>query len=284
MSDDEEERDMTVDAAGEADAGQPEAGDAEADEPGFNVVIDQEITEEDDMEVADLAVSGDDEEVLVPGGYPVLSLKHVSASRKAHGHEEEVLSDLDLDFQLRRLYSVVTATAAQRAALMAIMTGLKAPSAGTVFFRGTDIRQIEASDYRGHQIGAVFGRDALREDLSPLDNLVYTMDACGRTFLGPKPNLARNLLEEVGFPDRLVETRVADLDAFDRELASVARAVCCECDVLITDEPTGRVEPGEWDTLLETLRKVSRKRDCAVIVLTSENGDDGSYDERFIVN
>ena len=254
----------------------------------FKVVIEQENAEEpDDDQEEDPLLETDDQRVLVPGGYPVLSLKHVDYTRKIQGRPEQILDDVDLEFQRRRIYSVETTSPSRRAALMALMTGLRAPTQGSVLFRGTDLRQLLASDYRGHQIGAIFGTDALRRDLTAVQNLVYTMDASGRTFLGPKDNLARQLLDEVGFPERLQDKLTADLGHLDFRLASVARALCCECDVLIADEPTEGLEPSDWDTLLATLRRVSRRHDCTVIILTSggsDTVDEGTYDDRFIVD
>ena len=254
----------------------------------FKVVIEQENAEEPDGgQEEDPLLETDEQRILVPGGYPVLSLKHVDYTRKVQGRPEQILDDVDLEFQRRRIYSVETTTPSGRAALMALMTGLRAPTQGSVLFRGTDLRQLLASDYRGHQIGAIFGTDALRRDLTAVQNLVYTMEASGRTFLGPKDNLARQLLDEVGFPERLQDKLTADLGHLDFRLASVARALCCECDVLIADEPTEGLEPSDWDTLLATLKRVSRRHDCAVIILTSggsDTVDEGTYDDRFIVD
>ena len=254
----------------------------------FKVVIEHEDAEDlDGDQEEDPLSETEDQRVLVPGGYPVLSLKHVDYTRKVQGRPEQILDDVDLDFQRRRIYSVETTSPSGRAALMALMTGLRAPTQGSVLFRGTDLRQLLASDYRGHQIGAIFGTDALRRDLTPVQNLVYTMDASGRTFLGPKDNLARQLLDEVGFPERLQDKLTADLGHLDFRLASVARALCCECDVLVADEPTEGLEPGDWDTLLATLKRVSRRHDCTVIILTSggsDTVDEDTYDDRFIVD
>ncbi|MSD91051.1 ATP-binding cassette domain-containing protein [Bifidobacterium asteroides] len=254
----------------------------------FKVVIEHEDAEDlDGDQEEDPLSETKDQRVLVPGGYPVLSLKHVDYTRKVQGRPEQILDDVDLDFQRRRIYSVETTSPSGRAALMALMTGLRAPTQGSVLFRGTDLRQLLASDYRGHQIGAIFGTDALRRDLTAVQNLVYTMDASGRTFLGPKDNLARQLLDEVGFPERLQDKLTADLDHLDFRLASVARALCCECDVLVADEPTEGLEPGDWDTLLATLKRVSRRHDCTVIILTSggsDTVDEDTYDDRFIVD
>ena len=265
-----------------------EESEQDASMAAFRVVIDQEDAAdfEDDQE-EDPLLETDDQRVLVPGGYPVLSLKHVDYTRKIQGRPEQILDDVDLEFQRRRIYSVETTSPSGRAALMALMTGLRAPTQGSVLFRGTDLRQLLASDYRGHQIGAIFGTDALRRDLTAVQNLVYTMEASGRAFLGPKDNLARHLLDEVGFPDRLQDKQTADLGHLDFRLASVARALCCECDVLIADEPTEGLEPGDWDTLLATLKRVSRRHDCTVIILTSggsDTVDQGTYDDRFIVD
>ena len=254
----------------------------------FKVVIEQENAEDsDDDQEEDPLLETDEQRILVPGGYPVLSLKHVDYTRKVQGRPEQILDDVDLEFQRRRIYSVETTTPSGRAALMALMTGLRAPTQGSVLFRGTDLRQLLASDYRGHQIGAIFGTDALRRDLTAVQNLVYTMEASGRTFLGPKDNLARQLLDEVGFSERLQDKLTADLGHLDFRLASVARALCCECDALIADEPTEGLEPSDWDTLLATLKRVSRRHDCAVIILTSggsDTVDEGTYDDRFIVD
>ncbi|WP_295909317.1 ATP-binding cassette domain-containing protein [uncultured Bifidobacterium sp.] len=254
----------------------------------FKVVIEQDNAEDpDDGKEEGPLLETDDQRVLVPGGYPVLSLKHVDYTRKVQGRPEQILDDVDLEFQRRRIYSVETTSPSGRAALMALITGLRAPTQGSVLFRGTDLRQLLASDYRGHQIGAIFGTDALRRDLTAVQNLVYTMDASGRTFLGPKDNLARHLLDEVGFPERLQDRLTADLGHLDFRLASVARALCCECDVLVADEPTEGLEPGDWDTLLATLKRVSRRHDCTVIIMTSggsDTVDEGTYDDRFIVD
>ena len=91
----------------------------------------------------------------------------------------------------------------------------------------------------------------------------------------------------MGFPERLQDKLTADLDHLDFRLASVARALCCECDVLVADEPTEGLEPGDWDTLLATLKRVSRRHDCTVIILTSggsDTVDEDTYDDRFIVD
>ncbi|WP_445342235.1 ATP-binding cassette domain-containing protein [Bifidobacterium sp. ESL0827] len=284
MSEPEEEATTQTDKKTEED----DSSEEDAALAAFKVVIEHEDTEDsDDDQEEDPLLDTDDQRVLVPGGYPVLSLKHVDYARKIQGRPEQILDDVDLEFQRRRIYSVETTSPSVRAAMMALMTGLRAPTQGSVLFRGTDLRQLLASDYRGHQIGAIFGTDALRHDLTAVQNLVYTMDASGRTFLGPKDNLARQLLDEVGFPERLQDKLTADLGHLDFRLASVARALCCECDVLIADEPTEGLEPGDWDTLLATLKRVSRRHDCTVIILTSggsDTVDEGTYDDRFIVD
>ena len=284
---DEMDEDMLREESDAAEAaGAPEE---DVEEMTFDVVIEQKAPDGDeDTDTAEDPLLGQmDGTVLVPGGYPVLSLRHVEFTRKVKGQTELILDDVNLDFQMRRLYSVVTRSPAKQAALMALMTGLRAPTEGNVLFRGTDLRQLEASDYRGHQTGVIFGTDALRDDLTAVENLVYTMDASGRTFLGPKDNLARHMLDRVGFPDNLQSKPAKDLDGLNYRLASVARALCCECDVLIADEPTEGLEPGDWDTILATLKKVSRRNDCSVVIVTSDSTDtaeEWTYDDRFIVD
>ena len=66
------------------------------------------------------------------------------------------------------------------------------PESGHLMNRSAEYLSLEPLELRGHRIGLVPQRFAVRGDLSPLRNLVYAMDASNRNFLKPKPVLAAN--------------------------------------------------------------------------------------------
>ncbi|WP_161522275.1 ATP-binding cassette domain-containing protein [Bifidobacterium xylocopae] len=251
--------------------------------PEFKVVIEDEAvtdteTDEDDP-LAGLETDTDEVEIPVPSGYPVLELRHVSLRSREKGSIAMVLDDVSLAFRIRRTHLVRAGSPERVEALMALLSGLAAPTEGTVLFRGTDLRQIEAWDYRGHQLGVIFAHDALRRDLSAIENLAYTMDASGRTFLKPKDTLAREILEEMNFPERLEQRPVRELSRLDYMRAALARAVSCEPDVLLAQEPMFGLDQTEADTIRGLLRKCARRHDCAVVMLCTDGDAPEAYDQ-----
>ncbi|BDR55239.1 ABC transporter ATP-binding protein [Bombiscardovia apis] len=255
--------------------------------PEFKVVIEAESAvvegeaEAEEERITILEPSAEEAEVLVPSGYPVLELRHVSLKEAGKNASGYLLDDVNFDFRLRRTHCLQAGSFERLSALMALMSGFMAPSEGSVLFRGTDIRQLEAWDYRGHQLGVLFAHDALRTDLSAIENITYTMDASGRTFLKAKDVIARELLEEMNFPQRLEQRPVRELSRVDYVRAAIARAVCCECDVLLAQEIMDGLSEEERGTVFALLTKTAKRHDCAVIVACIEATGEGPYDETY---
>ena len=82
------------------------------------------------------------------------------------------------------------------------------PESGHLMNRSAEYLSLEPLELRGHRIGLVPQRFAVRGDLSPLRNLVYAMDASNRNFLKPKPVLASELLLASGLDETLLDNRV----------------------------------------------------------------------------
>ncbi|BDR52357.1 ABC transporter ATP-binding protein [Bombiscardovia nodaiensis] len=257
---------------------------AEEEGPEFKVVIEDESVEDEEDEddpLTSLEPDIDELDLPVPNGYPVLELRHVSLAPRSKGVSQLLLDDVNMAFRVRRTHYVQAQSAEHLSAFMALVSGLMAPSEGNVLYRGTDIRQIESSDYRGHEIGLIFAQDALRTDMSAIENAVYTMDASGRTFLKPMDTLARDLLEEMNFPERLEQRPVRELSRIDYVRAALARAICCECDVLVAQELMSGLDSEENSTILALLAKTARRHDCAVILASVDAPGEGDYDQTY---
>lgn len=258
--------------------------------PEFKVIIEDESIDISDNPDGDedllsaLTPSLNEADVPVPSGYPVLELRHVSIPAQVKNSLDLLLDDVDLAFRIRRTHYVQLHSPEQLSAMVAVMSGLMAPQEGSVLYRGTNIRQIEAWDYRGHQLGVIFAHDALRTNLSAIDNLIYTMDASGRTFLKPKDVLAHELLAEVNFPERLEHKPVHELTRLDYMRAALARAVCCEGDVLLAQEPMIGLKTQEQETIFNLLTKAAKRHDCAVIVASCQEPQENPYNQVYLID
>jgi ABC-type lipoprotein export system ATPase subunit len=145
--------------------------------------------------------------------------------------------------------------------------------------KSANLAELEGSDIRGHRIGVVPQQFALREDLDAVSNIVYAMDASGRTFLKPKAVLAREILQHVGFEGVSTGIAVRKLTTVEQRRIAIARAICCEAVAIVIDEPTAGLNDVESAAIMELLASLSQGRDprrCVIAITSSEFGD--AYD------
>lgn len=202
--------------------------------------------------------------------YPSLALNKVTVTDAKTGHN--TLDRVSADCYAGHTYAFKVESDDERVALLSVMTGMMRPNDGAVMNKSLNVLEIEPGELRGHRLGIIPQRYAVRDDLSAERNVLYAMDASGRTFLKPKPVIARELLERVGFDSETPNTAVGKLPVLQQRLVAIARAISCDAEVIIADEPTGGLDPDESVAVLKTLIALTHgdPKRCVIIV----TGDD----------
>lgn len=216
----------------------------------------------------DREVKVGDEDLNLLRAYPTLSLHDVTYRDRKTGRTP--VEHLTCAFAAGTVSAILVpdGDGMARTAMVGLLSGLLMPESGHLMNRSAEYLSIEPLELRGHRIGLVPQRFAVRGDLSPVRNLVYAMDASNRNFLKPKPVLARELLLASGLDETLLDNRVDSLNEIDRRRVAIARAVCCEAEIMVLDEPLDGLEDGERDTIMELLRGIAHgdPKRCVVVV------------------
>ena len=216
----------------------------------------------------DREVKVGDEDLNLLRAYPTLSLHDVTYRDRKTGRTP--VEHLTCAFEAGTVSAILVPDGDDmaRTAMVGLLSGLLMPESGHLMNRSAEYLSIEPLELRGHRIGLVPQRFAVRGDLSPVRNLVYAMDASNRNFLKPKPVLARELLLASGLDETLLDNRVDSLNEADRRRVAIARAVCCEAEIVVLDEPLDGLEDGERDTIMELLRGIAHgdPKRCVVAV------------------
>lgn len=216
----------------------------------------------------DREVKVGDEDLNLLRAYPTLSLHDVTYRDRKTGRTP--VEHLTCAFAAGTVSAILVPDGDDmaRTAMVGLLSGLLMPESGHLMNRSAEYLSIEPLELRGHRIGLVPQRFAVRGDLSPVRNLVYAMDASNRNFLKPKPVLARELLLASGLDETLLDNRVDSLDEVDRRRVAIARAVCCEAEIVVLDEPLDGLEDGERDAIMELLRGIAHgdPKRCVVVV------------------
>lgn len=216
----------------------------------------------------DREVKVGDEDLNLLRAYPTLSLHDVTYRDRKTGRTP--VEHLTCAFAAGTVSAILVPDGDDmaRTAMVGLLSGLLMPESGHLMNRSAEYLSIEPLELRGHRIGLVPQRFAVRGDLSPVRNLVYAMDASNRNFLKPKPVLARELLLASGLDETLLDNRVDSLNEVDRRRVAIARAVCCEAEIVVLDEPLDGLEDGERDAIMELLRGIAHgdPKRCVVVV------------------
>lgn len=217
------------------------------------------------------------EEILLKSN-PTFGFDGVTYRNRKSGRV--VIDRLNLAFQAGTMCAVLIPDDDDelRTTLVGLMSGILMPTGGNVMNKSTSYAQLEPLELRGHRVGFIPQRFAVRADMSAIGNVVYTMDASDRTFLKPKKVLAKELLTTVGLPEEFHGNRVGALPEVDQRRVAIARALSCEATIIVADEPTAGLSDTQRDDLLTVLHdvaKASPKR-CVIIVTSDETVADAA--------
>jgi putative ABC transport system ATP-binding protein len=169
------------------------------------------------------------------------------------------------DFQLRIPELVVesgTTTAfigpsgSGKTTLLNLIAGIIRPEKGRVETRGVGVSGLSDEERRRFRIttvGLVFQEFELLEYLTVLDNILlpYRIHSA-LTLNSSVRERARTLAERVGISDKL-DRHPRRLSQGERQRVAVCRAVLTDPPLLLTDEPTGNLDPVNRERVLDIL-------------------------------
>ncbi len=141
------------------------------------------------------------------------------------------------------------------------------PDSGTVTIDGIEVTKLSEAGrdrVRAAKLGYVFQTFNLLSGFTALENV-----RLGMTFAHGKHDMRRavDLLEKVGLGDRL-HYKPAALSVGQQQRVAVARALANRPRLLLADEPTANIDPGNQQKIIDLLRDCCRDENIAMLLVT----------------
>src|SRR5690606_30616309 len=85
-----------------------------------------------------------------------------------------------------------------------------------------------------------------------------------------KKNFALDMLQRVGISEEQARQKVLTLSGGQQQRISIARALCCEADLIVADEPTGNLDEDTAQEIVDLLQTLAHNEGKCVIVVTHD--------------
>jgi branched-chain amino acid transport system ATP-binding protein len=191
----------------------------------------------------------------------------------------KVLKDVDITVGEGDTLAVIGPNGAGKTTLFKVLSGEVFADRGTVSYDGRDItrmpvwRRVRAGFGRSFQIASVF------HDLTAAENVLVAVEALGRAPSSgfsfgcrPRPavrDLVEEVLEEVGLADKGSD-EARFLSHGDKKRLELAMSLALRPRILLLDEPTAGMAPGDRQKSIELIADV-RARHGMTVVLTEHD-------------
>lgn len=204
-----------------------------------------------------------------------LHLKNISKSFGYNGQGRTILHDITLCIEGGQFISLLGPSGCGKTTLLTIIAGFQAANSGTVLMNGT---RVEAP---GPDRGFVFQDFALFPWMTVRENILFPMKQQGlgkkqrQEKLGQLLTLARLTGSEHLYPSQI--------SGGMKQRTAVVRALACEPEVLLMDEPFGAVDYQMRHNLQEEFESLWLQRPKPVIMVTHDTEEAVYLSDRILV-
>jgi ribose transport system ATP-binding protein len=184
-----------------------------------------------------------------------------------------VLHGVSFALEPGRVYGLIGENGAGKSTLMKILAGYEAPTEGGVLVDGRAVRLSGPRDAEALGIAMIHQEFNLAEHLTIADNIFLGHEKRRGWFLDERAMHRETaaVLRDVGL-NASPDTPVRQLIVAEKQLVEIAKALSRNARILIMDEPTATLTPGETARLFDL---IARMRDGgAAIVYISHKLDE----------
>ena len=181
----------------------------------------------------------------------------------------DVLKGIDLDIPKGQITSIVGASGAGKTTLLQILGTLNTPDSGTLRIDNQDVHTLnrkQLAAFRNQHIGFIFQFHRLLPEFTALENVLMPAWIAGRNDKEAE-GYATKLLVDLGLQDNLQQSP-STLSGGEQQRVAAARALMNQPSVVLADEPTGNLDSGNADSLIDLFEELRDRVKQTFIVVT----------------
>ncbi|MBK6422959.1 MAG: ABC transporter ATP-binding protein [Gemmatimonadetes bacterium] len=198
----------------------------------------------------------------------MIRVESLSKEYLSGGRPLTVLKDITLEIPTGELAAIVGPSGSGKTTLLGLLAGLDRPSRGRVVVDGTDLTTLSEdalATFRAERVGFVFQSFHLIPTLTARENVEVPLELRGEEARGR----ADELLARVGLKGR-EHHYPAQLSGGEQQRVALARAFANRPRILFADEPTGNLDQGTGQRVVDILLELNRELGTTTVLVTHD--------------
>ena len=199
----------------------------------------------------------------------ILEVKNLT--KKYGKGDAEVIALNDVSFQVEKgeFVAIVGASGSGKSTLMHLLGGVDRPCSGNVFVDGHNIYELNESElaiFRRRNIGIVYQFYNLIPTLTADENIQLPCLLDNR-----KVDVKRlkEILDTIGLTERKNHLP-SELSGGQQQRVSIGRALINDPALILADEPTGNLDSGSSQEVMDLLKLANKQYNQTLIVITHD--------------
>lgn len=200
----------------------------------------------------------------------MIELKDVGKIFSTKNNEVEALKSINFKVEKGDIFGVIGFSGAGKSTLIRTVNFLEPPTTGQVIVNNRNLNELNNKELRAarKEIGMIFQNFNLLESKTVFDNIAIplVLNGIGKKEIEIRVN---ELLEFVGLLNK-IKSYPDELSGGEKQRVGIARALATNPLILLCDEATSALDPHTTQSILELLKKINKKYDITILLITHE--------------
>jgi putative ABC transport system ATP-binding protein len=203
----------------------------------------------------------------------LIRLSQVSKDYETPAGPFHALQDVNVEIQSGEFVAIIGKSGAGKTTLVNMITGIDRVTRGEVIVGDAKLHlmsETQLSRWRGRNVGVIYQSFYLLPGLSLLNNVMLPMDFC-RIYRGRQSReRAMELLRRVGLEEH-ARKRPSEISGGQQQRVAIARALANDPEIIIADEPTGRLDSITAVAIFTVFEELVRQQKT-ILMVTHDQG------------